>query len=305
MIPIKNNVRTVSYIIPVCRFTNTDYIDRIESINFALAHFITTQNNVLVETIIVEQTLDGKAYYSDKIVCPPGKDIKIISVQHPTFNKGWICNIGVNAASHDDIVIAESDMYVADNSYFLKLFTFVETLNIPWCIGWRTLLYSTAEAKKLILSGGSPTAPMQTVHARHGGAEGGLVYFKRPFYKSIGGMNEWMEGLGGMDNDLAFRAHYVSEQYQALRATVVHLHHADSPMKSHPTRQVNQRIYRTICARPQQAVAFMRSKPIGGTKPLCSTSQFPSMSHIPAELSRQTAMQKKARIAQLQAQRKK
>jgi glycosyltransferase involved in cell wall biosynthesis len=290
----------VSYIVPLCKFSDTDYKDRLDNINFALSEFIGKQENIEIEIACIEQSFDGQPHFLNDITFPKNLINKSKLVSYPKFNKGWLCNIGYNLTTSEHICIADGDMFINNPNYFQQLIEYVKKNNLQWCIGWNICYYLNRGNKTNLMEGKSYEL-RKGERARRGGPEGGIVYFQRAFYKSIGGMNEWMPGLGGMDNDIAMRAVWRSSQYRPFNHTIGHLYHIFSPMKSEVSRKANSNLYRYICTRPRQAIVFMESKKIGNPEaPLCDRMSFMSgnFSKV-SEMSYNTVMNKKAAIEQM------
>lgn len=169
--------------------------------------------------------------------------VRVVQVTSPVFNKSWCINVGARLTSGDIIIIAESDMW-AERPYLHQIGPWMDGLNIPWCIAWETLFYTMQQQKYQIIStrAGVKCSAANTTAPRPNYSEGGFVAFRRSFFSLIGGCNEWMQELGGIDNDLALRARLKSGYYKAYPMRVYHLWHPQVRQRTRPSRIKNVEI---------------------------------------------------------------
>jgi glycosyltransferase involved in cell wall biosynthesis/SAM-dependent methyltransferase len=193
------------------------------------------------------------------------------------FNKAWLYNIGVAAAVTNTVILADGDI-VPEATYFDRVAEYVENTPQPWGFCWNRIRYLNEDLSSVAFE----DVP------RPGYSEGGLVYFNKAFYYSIGGANEWLSQLGGIDNELALRARHASGAYPAMAGVIDHYWHPVSPMKSnHPgdgtRRLVNRELVRTVQRDPSSAIReLIRFRDeIGGKEPLPARHGVPEFFQTP------------------------
>ena len=227
-------------IIPLCDMFPRSTDERLHTLNFALRQFYAKQTGIKLRMIFVEQSLGAPVRYLPKIAALPGIEVVKVSIQHPVFNKGWCTNVGVKHVTSPVFMLAEADMFCVDN-YLATAVAWMEETQSKWCFGWNDLYYTTKEEKRMLMAGlplirlgpGRRTRPKRRM------AEGGFVLFDTQFFKDMGYANEWIQELGGPDNDLAERARYMTGYYRMFKQQVFHLWHERVPLKNRPTRQNN------------------------------------------------------------------
>ena len=164
------------------------------------------------------------------------------------------------------------------------------TTESKWGFAWNDLYYTTKEEKRYVMDGNKLirfTTGRRTKPQRRK-AEGGLVLFDTQFFKDMGWANEWIQELGGPDNDLAERARYETGYYRAFPQRVFHLWHERVPLKNRPTRIDNIHIIRMTRRQPSRMQAFLKQMMPGRTQePLSALGTFNHVEggyvRIPAE----------------------
>lgn len=262
----------IDVIIPLCNLLPISLSERLLSLDRALHDFYAMQS-ADVQVILVEQSLDGKYPYLDAVVRPDKLKCEAVSLQYPIFNKCWCINAGVRVCRGDLVIIADSDMYCRD-SYLEHAGKWFRAQGLKWAFAWDKLLYTTDEEKKTLITGQRIQHPAKFgkrfVLPARGYSEGGLVMFDVDFFWQIGGANEWLQELGGPDNELSRRAEWASTTYEMYPQTVYHLTHPQRPKGQRPTRKENKRVYHSVVTSTHAAVKFLRKNRGGGVAPKCS-----------------------------------
>lgn len=264
----------ITCIIPLADMTGKEehFSERIATLNFSLKNFYALHKNIC--TLIVCQNINSKKPWS-RIIELPDDTCRIIEVSYPVFNKPWLFNVGVSNSNSSFICLAESDMY-AKEPYFERVAAAMIDNSWKWCFGWNRLCYTTLEEKRAILSGRTfDDTGSRWVRPTRGYSEGGFVFFRRQFYDRIGGGNEWIQELGGPDNEMAARARFNSGQYDAYPARVYHLWHPKTRDKVRPTRKHNVGILHYFNRKPT-AITNLLTKQIHGNPnaPYCKYKSF-------------------------------
>jgi ribosomal protein L31E len=266
-------MKSIDYIIPVCNIGDVDFKIRCENISFILKEFLAKQTEILLNVIIVEQVTDSKLdRYQDKITIPENLKIKILTVQHPTFIKPWLYNIGFRNTISDNIIFGEADVYSDDANYFSKCIGQIEG-KIKWCFIWYAVKKLTEQGRtKLLNFKQLSDNDYHKVFPAHNCCEGMGVYFNKAFFKDcIGWANEFFKELGGNDNELAYRAWKASGEYIKYPSTLIHLWHPKSILKpGNPNNSIkdNKKLRVYVTARPEAFTNFLKEKDLGGPKPL-------------------------------------
>lgn len=251
----------MDYIIPITNMDNDGFEYRLKNINIILRLI-----PKFVNVIIVEQMLKPvNKLYTNNIDIPNNLKITKKVVKYPTFNKPWLYNIGVKLSKTNNILLAEGDINI-NRKYFSELKTFIEGSNKKWFFAWNRIIYWDKKADK-ILRDDKP---------RPGMAEGGIVYFDKNFYWDIGGVNEHIQELGGIDNELIRRASFITKTYDSFNWTINHMWHPISNVKKDKWkkgkhRPNNVRIYYYTKANPGKMIGILINEKQGNfNKPLCS-----------------------------------
>ncbi len=248
-----------NYIIPVANTGERDFEDRLVNLRLILNQYPKSD----VQMVLVEQVVNKSLpTFGDKLRL--GKDVAYIQVINPVFNKGWLYNLGVKASKSDDVILGESDCTPnTPNAYFHKLHETMTIMKRQWAFAWNKLIYLAPDGKSV----------QKVVSPKEGFAEGGIVYFKKKYYNRIGGANEFMRELGGIDNELAKRASFFQSRY-SFNWTLVHHWHNQNTMKSNDWqyaeyRTMNRKIYFEVCAKGSKVVGKLNSVKRAGPRPLC------------------------------------
>jgi len=257
----------MDYIIPICNMGDDGFDYRLRNIE-SLIRIIPP----FVNLIIVEQIVDTtRKLYTSNIRMPDKINIDKRIVRYDIFNKSWLYNIGVKLARTDKILLAEGDINT-NRLYFGDLFTYIyngEGKNLDWFFAWDEIIYWDKEFKNKVRAD-SP---------RPGMAEGGVVYFNKDFYWKIGGANEWLQELGGIDNELAERSKFLSGYYIKFKWSINHLWHPISHVKKEGWKYAkhrlnNRRIYYKVKSNPQEMIDTLckHNQEIGNSKnPICKS----------------------------------
>ena len=250
------------YIIPICN-TGPDFHNRLSHINL-----LRKKLPSFVNLIVVEQLTDAIQYpFSSE-----GKYEKI-NINYKTFSKGWCFNVGVNNSETNHIILAEADLMVP-NDYFHSLLDYISKhkhVEETWCFGWYTIEYLNKEG--LI---------EKMRYPKPGGPEGGLIYIHKNFYNNIGRSNEFMESLGGVDNEMARRMQFKSDHYLKAPLTIQHMWHPDAKdkqdgWKHNKHRKKNVEIYNISKTTPRKLIGFLSTLEAGSVYgPQCKFHDFDS-----------------------------
>jgi hypothetical protein len=271
-------MKTLDIVIPVCNMFPASTKERIATLNFSLRGFYAKQTGVKLRIILVEQVLSdgGPRPYMKNVEAPKGIEVERVAINYPVFNKPWCCNVGVRHVESPVFLLAEADMF-CQQDYLSEALEWMEKTNSLWCFAWDHLYYTTKAEKHLLVSGKQLlkyTDGRRTVPKRRR-AEGGLVLFNTQFWKDMGWANEWIEELGGPDNDLAERARFVSRYYRAFPQKVLHLWHERVPLKDRPTRLSNIQIVKLTRRCPTEVQKILKQCDPGITEaPRCIMGNF-------------------------------
>ena len=245
-----------NFIIPVCNTNGDDFSYRVNNVNSIINSL---PNNV--KLILVEQDMGHKLFGPNLNL---RSDDKHIIVKYKIFNKPWLQNIGVRESDSQHVIIGESDCIPdSTGNYFIELDKHIQ--NRPWCHAWNRIQYH-GEDYNIITR--------DEIGPKKGLAEGGLVYFNKSFYNSIGGANEWFLELGGMDNELIRRAEFkcINKPFK----WIIHHHwHPSNIMKADKWanslyRKDNQAKYRFISVNVGKVIDKLNRLEFGNKSyPLC------------------------------------
>lgn len=265
----------ISVIIPIGNgYEGRAMPERWDSLAYSINNFYGRHQGI--ELIIVHQNCAIPQTVTDSLkhsMSGDGRAYKTIPLKYKTFNKGWCCNVGVRAAKHKDIIIAESDMFGT------KAFLSNVCGSHTWCFAWNKLVVTSREQRDEILKGGISYLDngKKIIVPRKGMSEGGFVYFNKNFYLAIGGFNEWFEKLGGLDNEIIRRAESVTKDYPKFPVTVYHLWHPLCRELHCASRDKNKRILRSTRALPGEFIKMLRKLNFGNIKaPQCALQTFQS-----------------------------
>lgn len=205
-------------------------------------------------TVLVEQVLDETLEkYTDHGNLKIDVDVVKI-VRNDRFNKPWLYNIGIGLSHGDDIVISEMDTVYLSKDDYDHLAKSINGTDRKWFFCWNKILYMDDE-------NGSPE---RVDVPRRGMAEGGIIYIRRRTYIDIGGSNEWIIELGGIDNEFARRLEYHTGSYNTLNKTLVHRWHPRHRLKDNDWvestyREDNRKIYNFVKRYPKESTSILKS----------------------------------------------
>lgn len=206
-------------------------------------NFLANQEDVEIEVLVVEQ--DKK--------------------KHPVFNKSWLCNRGVLAAAHNDIVIADMDVYSTSTTYVRDLFDWIRRRDLAWAFGWTRLLYQGCDGKGFD----------RNDWPEPGINEGGIVYFSKDLWRKMGGANEWVKELRGPDNELALKARYLTGYHIGFPHSLFHRWHPVSPMKYGRNKAKNKEILKYTRKNMVKVLDLLKKQNWGDVDgPYCGKSSF-------------------------------
>lgn len=230
-------------IIPICNIGGDGYEYRLSNLRKLISKI-----PIWVNLILVEQTLssDTKDSYLNQV---HGNFCKIF-VTYERFNKPWLFNVGVNESKTTNILLSEMDIDV-DINYFQDLYDYICINRKKWLFGWSQILYWDEDHKNVL----------RISEPKVGSTEGGIVYCDKDFYWDIGGSNEWIQELGGPDNELARRLQYGSKSYPMFQRTIHHNWHPIHEFKEgvfNDSRINNVRIYKYVCKNTESAIKTLR-----------------------------------------------
>ena len=289
---LKKIDKSVAYIIPLCHrklrsnLNKEETSARIEAINTCVYEFIKNQTGVNIELVFIEQVIDDE-YYLKKIKDFESSNIRVkkISVKYPVFNKCWLYNIAVSHVKSDHILFSEGDVFSKEN-FFSRLVEYTTNLNLKWCFAWDKIYYTNEAERKALISGknifmSEKEFKIPEKHRR----EGGIVYIRKDFFKQIGGYNEWIEELGGPDNDIAARMFHHSKTYRKFSNTIIHLWHTRDVDKYKPTRKRNIVVMKITFESTSDVIKMLRRQRFGDIDgPLCSKAMFFDLPWFPINL---------------------
>ena len=230
----------LSYIIPVSNGGRPDFAVRCRNLQFIYDSFIMKQKEVQFEVIFVEQTVSRQFPHYAKNIRIDKDNTRFIHISWPVFNKGWCINVGARAAQSPVIVVAEADCFSIDGTYFFSILNNFLSGEHKWAFGWDALQYLSQYESMQIMRGDQIAPRGRRYRPYSGGPEGGILVYNRGWYLKIGGHNEFVQGLGGPDNEMADRAKWWSKSYTKLNADILHLWH---PQVKGSYRRDGHRVY--------------------------------------------------------------
>lgn len=260
----------VAYIIPVCnigeafqqRSRNLSYIS-----NWLLHPGMSQSKDITVEGAIIEQVIN----HTLPLYAPQFKSNSVI---YPYFNKSWLFNVAVKRLNEfDSIILGEMDVLCLQSG-LLNMIKRARQQNLMWCHGWNKIIYMNKEASNKFVAGDNVDFSAEKIFkVGQSGYEGGIVWFDRKFFLSIGGMNEWITRMGGEDNEIITRAKYASGTSMAAPCLAYHLWHPTSTMKRVDNiRKRNSEVYKYTQAYPKPVIEFLSGQNFGNSnRPLSET----------------------------------
>lgn len=259
----------ISYIIPLCNLGDEDFNSRLKSLNYYINTFLRNQKGVTIELIIVEQVVDKNLSTYRSFI--NSSTIKIINVSYPIFNKGWLINIGVKNSSYNNIIVSDVDTICRGKTYLKDFIKYINSNSLSWCIGWKKIFYLSLESKENLFYTNKLVLNDYERYSRvtKGGAEGGIVYFKKEFLVSkLGGYNELFQELGGIDNEIIRRAEFLTKSYNVFSRVLIHLWHKVTIIKHGYFRSTNQLMNKYTSIRPYDFIKFLLLYEKAQDKPL-------------------------------------
>lgn len=256
-----------SLIIPCCYEDEESFICRAKTLSLQIELL-----PLNVQPIIIQQIRHSSDKWFDAFFSGDRPDIIFDTYNYSgPFNKSWLYNIGVNSSRTRFVILGETDIIDQYFNSWTELFNRINKIeNYTWEFGWSYLTYLNKEKTESVreINGPSP-----------GGPEGGRVIFDKSFYQSIGGANEFIQGLGGIDNELALRAKHASGNYEYRIGNLYHLWHPHSSWKGdddpekHRLREMNKKIYAWTKKHPQLCIDKLKRYDNGGKLPLSETQK--------------------------------
>lgn len=183
-----------------------------------------------VNLILVEQTMSDRETFISNISdeFSHTKINKVFLEYDGPFNKSWLYNVGVKHHSvTNNILLGESDI-IFDPLYFSKLYKYVnsyKTSKNNWCIGWDKVVYLNEE--KTDVEDNPKFNHMNNCVPDIYYCCGMVVHFNKNFYWSIGGANESIKGAAGVDNCIACRAKFASNDIMLKFPYTIHHYYHD------------------------------------------------------------------------------
>lgn len=267
----------LSVIIPLANaYDGRAMKEREEALLFSLRTFYLLHDDIEIIFACQDYSLPEYIYYSAVDFKQTGK-IKAFSLSYPVFNKGWCINCAAKIATGDYLCVVESDMW-AEKPYLTDVVDWMKSNQYKWCFGWDKLLYTDESERKQILSGNKIQAidrESDIVEPKSGGSEGGIVFYKKDFFLSIGGCCEFFEMLGGPDNEIARRCAFASKTYVKYNQFVYHLWHERLRRAEDQTRLNNREIYKLMMWDLGKANRVLAQEDFGNIeRPLCAVKKF-------------------------------
>jgi hypothetical protein len=274
-------------IIPLYNSGNKDFIYRLRNINL-----ITAMTPYNINIILVEHVVKERETFEENLNILRS-DIKHIKLEYDgIFNKGWLNNVGINNSETNNIILGESDC-IFDPLYTNDIINFYKENNhLKWFHCWDRIIYINETIEK----------SSKTLKNTPGGPEGGLIFFDKTFYYEMGGSNEWIECLGGIDDDLVIRASFLTGRKRfKMPGTIYHFWHPTSEMKGgrssdkffRKTRMKNVNMCNQLHRNPKLIINFLKSYigECGGKTPLCN--KYPMKKHVYPIVNTTTAYEKR------------
>ncbi len=245
-------------IIPISNGGFNDFAHRANNLELILAELPPQVHAVVVEQIIAVK--NPKYRTKVKTSC----NHTWLTVSAPVFNKPWLYNIGARNSKSNRLLFSEADIAL-EKHYFPSLLAWLNIKKYQWAVAWNRLVYWQQDMIR--------HKPAEK--PSRGGPEGGVVYMAKPFFWNIGGYNEWMRRLGGIDNEIIRRAESQATGSAYFPWTIDHLWHPYSPYKTSPTRDINRQIYKWVKKNPKEMIRILKqhAPQAGGKVPLCKSKK--------------------------------
>lgn len=261
---------SLSYIIPLANIGHPDFFDRVNNVQRQLNEYPED-----IQIIIVEQRImDVIPTFFRQLSIP--KNATYYRLEYPVFNKSWCINLGVKKSKYGNIIIGESDCTPEhSHKYFTDLLNYVDKNNTKWMFGWDRIKYYNKDHSDVY----------RDDEPKKGMAEGGLQYFNKDFFWSIGGSNEFLQELGTIDNELVRRAE-LNGGYHKFNHTIIHHWHEWNKMKKDnwkfaEHRNDNKKIYYWVDKHKKESIEFLNKYKSGDiTLPLIGKYDNAFLQHI-------------------------
>lgn len=256
------------FIIPICNMNNDGFEERFRNL------MVITNNlpkNNSVHLILIEQIINKEnPKFLDHLNIPEKLDHTKVFVEFPVFNKPWLFNLGVKESKYQNLLLSEMDVNI-NPGYIEKIEEYLLDINKPgkkWFFAWNKILYWNKELNKV----------EQEHTCSKGMREGGLIFIKKDYYWEIGGGNEFIQELGGPDNEFIRRAEHLTNNYPKMKGTIHHLWHPIHNLKTNDwknstRRDRNRQIYGIVKSRPNLMMSILKEhiKYLGNKNcPLCN-----------------------------------
>jgi hypothetical protein len=257
-----NVLEKFDLLIPVSNAGGDDFYDRLKNVQMT----VNATPAQYVNLYIIEQIIDESypTFYNNLKL---RKGVNYISCSYKEFNKSWLYNIGYKQSKSEYIILGESDCTPnCPFRYYKDMLKYVKTR--LWFFGWSKLIYLDKTGKAVV----------KVVEPKRGYAEGGFVFFTREYFARIGYANEFIEHLGGIDNELADRARLFQSD-DMFKWTIFHHWHRPSYMKDFRkgSRSKNTSICRNVRTNTGAYIDKLRSLNVGSSKPLKQTMSWDSL----------------------------
>ena len=156
---------------------------------------------------LVEQSVGNLSLYIYNI--QNQSNLTKISVSFPVYNKCWLLNIGAVQSSEKYLLFIDADIQLPDSFFNVVTNTGIN----DWCYLWSSLQYLNEHGSVVQIRNPRP------------GVSEGIVGYSREFFLKIGMWNEWMQELGGEDNEMCCRARFLSEKNNMIPILLTHAFH--------------------------------------------------------------------------------
>lgn len=258
--PINDNY-IFDFIIPIFEIDNSfDY--RLRSLDIILKLIPNNVHVILVELFEFENEQRKLKRIEWLRNIDLYKNITYVDIYYDgKFNKSWMYNVGYKYALTNKLLFGESECYTFDPCYFDNLYTFVESYNLHFCMGWNRIKYIDKDNHTLEID----------KFFKRGSTEGGIVYFRKKFFEMIYGYNEFIELLGGMDNEINNRAYYYIHDIPLFESTLYHLWHpreTKNEIRKQNIKVINGSISKSSFKNPDKVINILSRYKIGGDRPL-------------------------------------
>lgn len=188
---------------------------------------------------------------------------KVVTISDPhdrKFNKAWVMNVGARVATTDHLVFIDAEISF-DNQTIRKINEFICDDDLrPLFNGWSSYICRAGRDN-----------PKERVHVFSITIKAmiGIWYCRKDFYfNKLGGFNENYFGYGGEDNDVFFRAQYVSTRIPCIDNVIVYhnYHHWHPPEGPNPLSEERFAIMKRTEEKTQEVIDTLIKSSIGDPK---------------------------------------